>query len=148
MLYASTVERAAKPIQSFFEDTYAAGTWAIVSSSSGANRPLSDTSVIAGEFSVRKTSAGEAEPSWTIWLASSKSLPLRRVTLIPVSLAKPLSIADDQVLVLRVVDDQLGRGTGSDPASGRQGQHRCPDDRRHRRTAPAHERNSIVRSLG
>ena len=48
-------------------------------------------SVMAGEFSVRKTSAGEAEPSWTIWFAVSMSLPLRTVTLMPVSLVKPFT---------------------------------------------------------
>ena len=41
---------------------------------------------IPGEFSVRKTSAGDPEPSATIWLASSLSLPLRISTAMPVSL--------------------------------------------------------------
>ncbi len=44
---------------------------------------------MAGEFSVRNTSAGEARPSCTSWLPISLSSPLRRVTLIPVSRVKP-----------------------------------------------------------
>ncbi|MNE96126.1 hypothetical protein D3C80_1942920 [compost metagenome] len=47
------------------------------------------TNTIAGEFSVRKTSAGDALPSCTNWLPNSLSPPLRRVTLMPVSLVKP-----------------------------------------------------------
>ncbi|BAS15344.1 hypothetical protein AHiyo8_36470 [Arthrobacter sp. Hiyo8] len=43
---------------------------------------------IAGEFSVRKTSAGEFLPSSLSWLLISRSSPLRSVTLIPVSLVK------------------------------------------------------------
>jgi hypothetical protein len=43
---------------------------------------------MAGEFSVRNTSARDAAPSCTIWLPSSVSLPLRSVTLMPVSLLK------------------------------------------------------------
>src|SRR6478609_4821102 len=38
-----------------------------------------------GEFSVRNTSAGDADPSAANWLASSVSLPLRISTGIPVS---------------------------------------------------------------
>ncbi len=38
----------------------------------------------AGEFSVRKTSAGELRPSCTIWLAIRMSVPLRMATGMPV----------------------------------------------------------------
>ena len=64
------------------------GTWAMVSLSTSANRPAFSTCAIAGEFSVRKTSAGEAAPSWTIWLDISVSDPWRSVTLMPVSAVK------------------------------------------------------------
>jgi hypothetical protein len=47
--------------------------------------PALSTSTMAGEFSVRNTSAGEAAPSCTIWLPISVSSPLRMVTGIPVS---------------------------------------------------------------
>ena len=93
VLYARTVDRAAKPIHFPSAGEYCAGTWARVASSSGANRSLLSTRVIAGEFSVRKTSAGEAEPSCTSWLASSKSSPLRIFTLMPVALVKPGTIS-------------------------------------------------------
>jgi hypothetical protein len=43
---------------------------------------------MAGEFSVRNTSAGDAEPSATIWLAISRSLPCRISTLMPVLAVK------------------------------------------------------------
>ena len=71
----------------------ARGTCARVASSTWANRSLLSTSVMAGEFSVRNTSAGDAEPSWTSWLASSKSSPLRIFTLMPVALVKPGTIS-------------------------------------------------------
>ena len=48
---------------------------------------------MAGEFSVTNTSAGEALPSCTIWFASSKSSPLRMLTLMPVSLVKPATMS-------------------------------------------------------
>ena len=51
-----------------------------------ANSPAFSTAAIAGEFSVRNTSAGDAAPSATIWLPSSVSPPWRQVTLMPVSL--------------------------------------------------------------
>ena len=66
---------------------------------------------MAGEFSVRNTSAGEAAPSWTIWLPNSVSLPLRKVTLMPVSRVNPSTHACGQAGVLGVVDDDaLGVG--------------------------------------
>src|SRR4051812_275699 len=43
---------------------------------------------MAGEFSVMYTSAGEASPSWTIWLARKKSDAERMATLTPVWLVK------------------------------------------------------------
>jgi hypothetical protein len=48
-------------------------------------QPALSTSTMAGEFSVRNTSAGEAAPSCTSWLPISVSSPLRMVTGIPVS---------------------------------------------------------------
>ncbi|BCB75236.1 hypothetical protein Pflav_016460 [Phytohabitans flavus] len=84
-----TVARAATPTQSPLLDEYCAGTCAFVAASTGANRSLLETSDIAGEFSVMNTSAGDAAPSAAIWLASSKSLPLRTSTLMPVLAVKP-----------------------------------------------------------
>ena len=43
---------------------------------------------MAGEFSVRNTSAGEFAPSCTIWFAITVSVPLRIVTGMPVSSVK------------------------------------------------------------
>ena len=64
------------------------GTAASVAASTGAKRSAFSTSTIAGEFSVRNTSAGEFSPSWTIWLAMTVSVPLRIVTGMPVSAVK------------------------------------------------------------
>ena len=89
LLYTNTVLRAAIPTQRPLSGRKLAGTCARVAEASGANRPAESTSAIAGEFSVRNTSAGEAAPSCTIWLPSSVSLPLRKVTLMPVSRVKP-----------------------------------------------------------
>ena len=50
-------------------------TCAIVASSTLASRPAFCTVVIAGEFSVRNTSAGLLAPSCTIWLPIEESLP-------------------------------------------------------------------------
>ena len=61
-----------------------AGTWSRVALSTSAKRPAFSTCVMAGLFSVRKTSAGDAAPSCMIWLDISVSSPLRTVTLMPV----------------------------------------------------------------
>src|SRR5690242_10001761 len=84
--YTRTVERAAMPVHLLVDGRYAAGTWSTVALSMSAKRPAFSTWAMAGEFSVRKTSAGDAAPSWTIWLESSLSEPWRMVTLTPVSL--------------------------------------------------------------
>src|ERR1035437_2482195 len=84
VLYASTVERAAQPTQLPSAGEYCAGTWSRVAWSIGASSPLLATKPMPGEFSVRNTSAGEADPSCTSWLDCSESSPLRIVTLIPV----------------------------------------------------------------
>jgi hypothetical protein len=47
--------------------------------------------------------AGDAAPSATIWLASSKSLPLRSSTLIPVWAVKSLTIASAVSAVMLVI---------------------------------------------
>src|SRR6478736_9585705 len=88
LLYTRTVERAAMPVHLPVDGANSAGTWARVSLLTSANRPAFSTCVIAGEFSVRNTSAGEAWPSWMIWLESSVSEPWRMVTLMPVSAVK------------------------------------------------------------
>src|SRR4051812_41501380 len=88
LLYTRTVERAAIPVHFPVEGANSAGTWARVSLLTSANSPAFSTCVIAGEFSVRKTSAGDAWPSWMIWLDISVSSPWRRVTLMPVSAVK------------------------------------------------------------
>ena len=93
MLYASTVERAAKPTQLPSFGANCEGTCASVAGSTLVKPLAPSTSVIAGEFSVTNTSAGEALPSCTIWLASSKSSPLRMLTLMPVCLVKPATIS-------------------------------------------------------
>ncbi len=92
-LYASTVERAANPTQFPVVGAYCLPTWDSVAGSRLASPPLLSTSVIAGEFSVAKTSPGEAGPSWTIWFAMSGSSPDRMSTLIPVSLVNPATIS-------------------------------------------------------
>jgi len=76
------------PVHLLVEGRNSLGTWSTVAWSTSANRPAFSTWAMAGEFSVRKTSAGEALPSWTIWLDISVSEPWRRVTLTPVSAVK------------------------------------------------------------
>src|SRR5580765_6355017 len=74
-LYTSTVDRAAMPTHSCVEGAYVGPTCAMVLSSIFARRPAFCTVVIAGEFSVRKTSAGDLSPSWTICAPIEESLP-------------------------------------------------------------------------
>jgi hypothetical protein len=71
---------------------YCCPTCCRVASSSGARSPASSTTSIEGLFSVRKTSAGDASSSWTIWLASSESFASRNSSSMPVSSVKPSSI--------------------------------------------------------
>ena len=80
VLYIATVERARKPVHVRSDGTYSSGIEAVAASGSSANSPALSTMLIAGEFSVRNTSAGESSPSSTIWLAISRSLPLRSST--------------------------------------------------------------------
>ncbi len=80
VLYIATVERARKPVQLRSAGTYCSGMVAVADSGRSAKRPALSTMLIAGEFSVRNTSAGESLPSSTIWLAISRSLPLRSST--------------------------------------------------------------------
>jgi hypothetical protein len=86
------VERAANPTQLPDSGRYGSSTCSRVASSSGASRPALSTTSIAGLFSVRNTSAGDASPSWTIWLASSESLASRNSSSMPVSSVKSSSI--------------------------------------------------------
>src|SRR6185312_6683631 len=74
------------PVHLFVEGRYCAGTWSWTVLLMSVKRPAFSTCVMAGEFSVRKTSAGDLAPSAMIWLLSSRSSPLRTVTLMPVSL--------------------------------------------------------------
>ena len=76
------------PVHLLVEGRNSAGTWSTVALSTSANRPAFSTWAMAGEFSVRNTSAREAAPSWMIWLDISVSSPWRRVTLMPVSAVK------------------------------------------------------------
>ena len=48
------------PVHLLVEGRNSAGTWSTVALSTSANRPAFSTWAMAGEFSVRKTSAGEA----------------------------------------------------------------------------------------
>jgi hypothetical protein len=86
------VERAEKPAQLLSSGRYRAGMLSSVCCSSGWKRPSLCTSDIAGEFSVRKTSAGLALPSVTSWLAISRSDPSRTSTSTPVFSVKSLAI--------------------------------------------------------
>ena len=88
VLYIATVERARMPVQLPELGTYSSGIVSSAASDTGAKRPALSTMLIAGEFSVRNTSAGESPPSATSWLASSRSLPLRSSTSRPVSSSK------------------------------------------------------------
>ena len=88
VLYMATVERAMKPVQFRELGTNCSGMGASASSERGAKSPALSTMVMAGEFSVRNTSAGEFSPSATSWLAISRSLPLRSSTSSPVSFSK------------------------------------------------------------
>ena len=63
------------PTQSWDDGTYCGPTWAIVAGSTVANRPSPLTVVMAGEFSVRKTSAADLLPSVTSCAAIEESLP-------------------------------------------------------------------------
>ncbi len=64
-----------------------------VEGSTGASSPAFCTTVMAGEFSVRNTSAGDRLPSATIWLPIDESLPWRTCTSMPVCWVKPLTQA-------------------------------------------------------
>ena len=76
------------PVHLPLDGRYSLGTWSRTSWCTSANSPAFSTRVIAGEFSVRNTSAGDLSPSATNWLPSSVSLPLRSCTPIPVSAVK------------------------------------------------------------
>ncbi len=93
VLYIATVERARMPVQLPELGTYSLGIGAVASSDTGANSPSLSTMFNAGEFSVKKTSAGESAPSATSWLASSRSLPLRSSTSSPVFSSKSGTIS-------------------------------------------------------
>ena len=73
------------PTQFFDDGTYWGPTCSTVAASTGASRPACSTVVMAGEFSVRNTSAGELAPSSTIWAPIEESLPYRTWTSMPVS---------------------------------------------------------------
>jgi hypothetical protein len=77
VLYAKTVVRAATPVHLLVAGRYCAGTCATVAGSTSANRPAFSTAAMAGEFSVRMTSAGDEAPSAISWLPSSVSPPWR-----------------------------------------------------------------------
>ena len=87
------MERAAKPTQLPSLGANCEGTWLSAAASTLVKPLAPSTRVMAGEFSVTNTSAGEALPSCTIWFASSKSSPLRMLTLMPVSLVKPATMS-------------------------------------------------------
>jgi len=60
------VVRAAMPVHMPLSGRNCSGVLARVSGATGKKRSASCTIIIAGEFSVRKISAGELSPSWTI----------------------------------------------------------------------------------
>ena len=75
----STLTRADTPTQSPCGELYLLGVRASVDGSTGARRPLDCRYSSAGEFSVKMTSAGECDPSTTIWFARESSSSLRDV---------------------------------------------------------------------
>ena len=85
------------PVHSPLLGRKAGSTWSRVAWSTGASRSASCTTVIAGEFSVRKTSAGERAPSATIWLPIEESVPCRTCTCTPVCAVNPSTQASTRL---------------------------------------------------
>ena len=93
------------PIQWPLAGRKSSGTCASVSASTGANSPALSTSAIAGEFSVRNTSAGEAAPSCDDLVAELGVAALAQRDLDAGLLGEGLGPGLGQALVLGVVDD-------------------------------------------
>jgi hypothetical protein len=85
----STLTRAETPTQSPAGELYLAGVRARVDAPTLASRPLLCRYSRAGEFSVQITSAGELDPSVTIWSARTSSSSSRTFTVIPVARSNP-----------------------------------------------------------
>ena len=137
--------RAATPLQWPSAGLKPSITCPSVSEPSGANSPAESRSTIAGEFSVRITSAGEAAPSWMIWLASSLSPRVAQHDLDAARAGKAVGPSFGQLRMLAVVDGDavrtgiLGQGCGhGDGKRGRQC-HEADKEARYR----AHWRNSV-----
>ena len=117
----STLTRAETPTQSPSGELYLAGVRARVGASTLASRPLPCRYSRAGEFSVQMTSAGEADPSVTIWSASTSSSSLRTLTVIPVARSNP-EIIDSAVCTcwpLYSVIDRSDPDVGDPPQAAR-----------------------------
>jgi len=84
-----TLTRAETPTQSPTGELNLLGVFASVDGSTCARRPLPCRNSSAGEFSVKKTSAAECEPSVAICPARMSSSPLSTSTLMPVAFSKP-----------------------------------------------------------
>ena len=105
----STLTRAETPTQSPCGELYLAGVLASVAGSTLASSPLACRLSSGGEFSVKNTSAGECEPSVTIWSASVSSSSLRMLTVMPVAFSNAATRCLGGLLVLAVVQgDRLG----------------------------------------
>ena len=89
----STLTRAETPTQSPSVELNRAGTAARVGFATGASLSRDCRYSSAGESSVKITSAGECEPSATIWLASAPSSSERTFTWMPVAFSNPSTSA-------------------------------------------------------
>jgi len=69
------------------------GARANVEELTGDSRPFPARTCKGGEFSVKKTSAGDRDPSVSIWSANTSSSSERMLTVMPVFFSKPLTSA-------------------------------------------------------
>ena len=107
-----------------------AGTLANVAGATFASSPFSDSNSSSGEFSVKKTSAGDDFPSFTNWLASSGASPEWTLTSIPVSLVNALVSKIDGLLVLRGIERERRRARAGRDHAQRKADHGGGEDGR------------------
>ena len=88
-----TLTRAETPAHRPLGELYFDGVCASVDALIGASRCLEARYCSGGEFSVKKTSAGEWPPSLTIWSARTSSSSKRTLTVIPVFFSNALTSA-------------------------------------------------------
>ena len=84
-----TLTRAVTPTHLPSGELKRDGVLANVDGSTEPRRPLAASYCKGGEFSVKYTSAGECDPSVTIWSASTSSSSLRRLTVMPLFFRTP-----------------------------------------------------------